>query len=63
MTDTPEPQAVQFETQATNGGSQDYGADWIAYALATEAPSFVGGVDHSLNPSLPASPDGGEAYA
>jgi hypothetical protein len=63
MTETPEPQPVQFETQAANGGSHDYGADWITYALNTEAPPFVGGVDYALNPAQPASPDGGEAYA
>lgn len=36
--ETPEPQPVQFETQASFGASQDYGSDWVAYALDTEAP-------------------------
>lgn len=50
MTEAPEPQPVQFQTSAPFGASQDYGHDWVEYALNTEAPSFVGGVDHSLNP-------------
>jgi hypothetical protein len=66
VSEATQPQAVQFETQAPYGAVQHYGADWVAYALNTEAPAFVGGVDHSLNPALPGAPgapDGGTAYA
>lgn len=61
--ETPEPQPVQFETQASFGASQDYGSDWVAYALDTEAPSFIGGVDPGLHPDLGRDADGGTAYA
>jgi hypothetical protein len=59
----PEPQHVQFQAEAACGGSQEFGADWIAYALNTEAPSFVGGVDPTLNPQLGGGQDDGTAYA
>jgi hypothetical protein len=62
-TENPEPQQVQFDAQASFGASQDFGHDWIAYALNTEAPSFVGGVDHALNPDVGQAQDGGTAYA
>ncbi|MDT4926367.1 MAG: hypothetical protein QOG01_4080 [Pseudonocardiales bacterium] len=61
--EAPEPQAVQFHTEAAFGASQDYGSDWIAYAVNTEAPSFVGGVDPSRNPDFGQGEDGGTAYA
>ena len=62
--DNPEPQPVQFHTEAAFGGTQDFGSDWVTYALNTEAPSFVGGVDPSRNPELGGpQPDGGTAYA
>ena len=61
---TPEPQQVQFQTQAASGGSHDFGHDWVQYALNTEVPSFVGGVDHSLNPSVDGpGAEGGTALA
>jgi hypothetical protein len=63
-TDNPEPQPVQFDTQAAFGASQDFGHDWVIYALNTEAPTFVGGVDHGLNPDPGGQgSDGGTAYA
>lgn len=61
---TAEPQPAQFTTQAPHGGSQDYGSEWVQYALNTEAPSHVQGVDHSLNPSFDGTgDDGASAYA
>jgi hypothetical protein len=63
MTETPEPQVVQFETQAAFDASRDYGSDWVRYALTTEAPSFVAGVDPSLNPAVGDGGDPGPAYA
>ena len=62
MSESTEPQPVEFTTQAPFGAAQDYGADWVAYALNTEAPSFVAGVDPALNPQL-GDADGGTAYA
>lgn len=58
-----EPQQVQFNTQATCGASHDFGSDWVAYALNTEAPSFVQGVDPGRNPQLGGSDDGRTEYA
>jgi hypothetical protein len=60
---TSEPQQVQFQTQATCGASHDFGADWVQYAMNTEAPGFVGGVDPARNPQLGGHDDGGTAYA
>lgn len=61
---TPEPQPAQFETQSPHGALQECGSDWIRYALTTEAPSHVQGVDHGLNPSLGGhGDDGATAYA
>ena len=55
---------MRFQTQAACGASHDFGADWVAYAANTEAPSFVHGVDHALNPQLGrGQDDGGTAYA
>jgi hypothetical protein len=51
-----EPQHVEFNAQASCGHSQDYGADWVQYALNTEAPQ-VQGVDASRNPSFGGSDD------
>ena len=50
---------MQFQTQAACGTSHDFGADWVAYAANTEAPSFVHGVDHALNPQLGDQSGGG----
>ncbi len=64
MSETPEPQPVQFQTEAAFGAAQDYGHDWVEYALNTAAPSFVGGVDSSLNPATGEhGADGATAYA
>jgi hypothetical protein len=57
-----EPQPVQFTTQAHCGHSQDYGADWVHYALNTDPPS-VGNVDPSRNPHFGGYGDDGTAIA
>lgn len=61
--ENPEPQPVQFQTQAACGASHDFGADWVQYAMNTEPPGNVGGVDPALNPQFGGHDDGGTAYA
>lgn len=53
-----EPQQVQFDAQAACGHSQDYGAEWVQYALNTEAPA-IEGVDANRNPTFGGADDEG----